>query len=92
MSKDKNEKVEKEPVNIKKEILGWVVTILVAVCMAFILDYFIIVNAVIPTGSMETTIMTNDRIIGNRLAYINSNPFILKLVNIWYQDILLILM
>lgn len=74
MSKDKNEKVEKEPVNIKKEILGWVVTILVAVCMAFILDYFIIVNAVIPTGSMETTIMTNDRIIGNRLAYINSNP------------------
>jgi len=73
-SKTENKETEKEPVDLKKEILSWIGTVAIAVVMAFILDYFIIVNAIIPTASMETTIMTNDRIIGFRLAYLNSDP------------------
>lgn len=48
--------------------------IVVSATLAFLLDKFIIVNAKIPSASMEPTIMTGDRLIGNRLAYINSDP------------------
>lgn len=48
------------------------------VLIAFVVSLFIKNNvvacAVVPTGSMETTIMTDSRIIINRLAYMNSTP------------------
>lgn len=69
----KKENVQ-EPVSLKREIFEWISVIVIAVVLALILDLFIIVNAVIPSASMETTIMTGDRIIGNRLAYINEDP------------------
>ena len=59
---------------LKKEILEWVTVIEIAVILAVILNVFIVVNAVIPSASMETTIMTGDRIFGNRLAYLNDDP------------------
>ena len=40
-----------------------------AVIAAACLNTFIIANATVPTGSMENTIMTGDRIFGYRLAY-----------------------
>lgn len=42
-------------------------TVLLTVIIVFLLTHFIIVNAIVPTGSMENTIMTGDRIIGTRL-------------------------
>lgn len=72
MSKPNDAQTEQK--SVKQEILEWISVILVAVVLAFILDMFIIVNAIIPSASMETTIMTGDRIFGNRLAYINSDP------------------
>jgi len=59
---------------IIREILDWIVVIVVAVVVSLIINYGIIVNATVPTSSMETTIMTDDRIIGLRLAYINKDP------------------
>lgn len=52
---------------------------LVALCaitfvIAKLLTTFVILNGYVPSGSMENTIMTDDRIIANRLAYINSDP------------------
>ncbi|MCR4657645.1 MAG: signal peptidase I [Lachnospiraceae bacterium] len=61
-------------VDIKTEIREWIIVIEIAVILAVILNMFLVVNAVIPSASMETTIMTGDRIFGNRLAYINSDP------------------
>lgn len=59
----KNEK------NIRHTIIVYL-TIAVAVLIAIILLYTqVLMNATIPSGSMETTLMTGDRIIGNRLAY-----------------------
>lgn len=58
----------------KKEIISWVKIFIVALLIAAFLDNFIIINANVPSGSMEKTIMTGDRMIGNRLAYINSSP------------------
>ncbi|MCR4740663.1 MAG: signal peptidase I [Lachnospiraceae bacterium] len=59
---------------ISEEIKEWIIAIEVAVVLAVVLNMFILVNAVIPSASMESTIMTGDRIFGNRLAYINSEP------------------
>ena len=54
---------------IVREILSWVGTILLALVIALFLNHFIIVNANVPTGSMQDTIQPGDRLIGFRLAY-----------------------
>ncbi len=64
-------KVEKK---VKDEIISWVLTIAIALIVAFAINSFVIVNAKVPTGSMENTIMPKDRFIANRLAYINDSP------------------
>ena len=58
----------------KKEILSWVKVMLIAFLVAFIVSHFIIINARIPSVSMENTIKVGDTVIGNRLAYKFSNP------------------
>ncbi|MBE5921655.1 MAG: signal peptidase I [Lachnospiraceae bacterium] len=45
-----------------------------AFAIAFIIDNFFIVNATVPTGSMQNTIMAGDRMIGWRLSYKMSEP------------------
>ncbi|MCR5791182.1 MAG: signal peptidase I [Lachnospiraceae bacterium] len=60
--------------DIKSEIREWIIVIEIAIILAVTLNMFIVVNAVIPSASMETTIMTGDRIFGNRLAYLRSEP------------------
>lgn len=67
------EETEKK-VDVKEEIISWIKMIVVAVIAAFIINSFIIINATIPSGSMENTIMTGDRIIGLRLSYMFSKP------------------
>ena len=43
--------------------------IVCAVAIALCLNTFIIANSRVPSASMETTIMTGDRVIGSRLQY-----------------------
>ncbi len=57
-----------------KEILSWIIPIAVALILGIVIKNYIIINAVVPTGSMENTIMTGDHIIGSRLAYLNKTP------------------
>ena len=70
------EKIErKEKVrDIGKEILSWAGYFIAAILIAFVLKTYIIINATVPTGSMESTIMPDDDIFGFRLSYINSTP------------------
>jgi len=58
----------------KKEILDWLKVILAAIAISFILNNFVIVNAQVPTGSMENTVMTKDRVFAFRLSYLFENP------------------
>jgi len=79
MSDYNNEQLGIEPApNLKVELwrdaLGWAKTILFAVVFALLINNFIIVNASVPTGSMEGTIRVNDRIVAFRLAYLFSEP------------------
>ena len=62
-------KEEEEPFDLKKEIISWIQIIAAAVIIALVLNNFIIANSRVPSGSMENTIMTGDRIFGYRLAY-----------------------
>lgn len=70
-NKSQNDKAapEKEPFDLKAEILSWVQIIVCAVAIALFLNSFIIANSRVPSASMETTIMTGDRVIGSRLTY-----------------------
>lgn len=65
---------EDKKTSILKEIMSWIFTLVFAVVFAYLITRFVIVNAVIPSASMETTIMTGDRIIANRLEYDFSKP------------------
>ena len=57
-----------------EEIISWIKTFAIMFCVALFLTNFIIINAVIPSGSMEDTIMTHDRLIGARFSYWFSEP------------------
>lgn len=59
---------------MKSEILSWIKTIVFAFVLAIVINAFIIVNATVPTGSMENTIMPKDRIVAFRLSYLFQEP------------------
>lgn len=59
---------------ILKEILSYVWYIAIAFVAAFIITHFIIINTWVPTGSMNNTIMDNDKVIGLRFTYAFSSP------------------
>ncbi|MCR5609842.1 MAG: signal peptidase I [Lachnospiraceae bacterium] len=56
------------------ELVSWLKTIAIAGIIAFIINTFILANRTVPSGSMENTVMTRDRLFGNRLAYMFSEP------------------
>lgn len=62
------------PKRVIREILSWIIVLVTAFGLAYFITNYVIVKAVVPTGSMEPTIMTDDKIIGNRIAYLFSEP------------------
>ena len=77
---------EKKKGSFLKELLQWAAAIALAAAVAIIADNFLIVNAQIPSGSMEDTIMPGDRIIGNRLSYTFSDPQRFDVIIFRYPD------
>ena len=57
-----------------REIISWVLVIVMSIGVALFLNGFIIVNARVTSGSMENTIMTGDRVLGLRFSYWFSEP------------------
>lgn len=70
----KDEGPEDEKIDWKKELLSFVTTLLIAMAVVFVLKNYVIINANVPTGSMENTIMPGDNILGFRLAYLQEEP------------------
>lgn len=79
-------KKQKKEKTILREVLSWVYTIAGAVVLAFVITTFIIVNAVVPTESMEDTIKAGDRLIALRLSYLFSDPERYDIVVFKYPD------
>ena len=71
---------------IGQEILSYIKILAVAVIVAFLFTRFIIVNAQVPSGSMENTIMTGDRVVGNRLSYLTKDPERYDIIIFKYPD------
>lgn len=67
-------KKKEEEVDVKKEIRSWILTLAVTFVLVFVLKNYVIINAMVPTGSMENTIMPEDQLFGNRLAYVFGEP------------------
>ena len=63
-----------EAVDWKKEIKSFAFTFLITIAIVFVLKNFVIINATVPTGSMENTIMPGDNLLGFRLAYVTEEP------------------
>lgn len=59
---------------ISGEIFSWIKTIVFAFILAMAINNYVIVNATVPTGSMENTIMTDDRIVAFRMSYLFAEP------------------
>lgn len=80
-----NEKIEQEVVadgadggqqktSVWKELLSWAEIIVVAIVVSLFLTRVVLVNAIVPSSSMETLISPGDRLFGNRLAYKFKDP------------------
>ena len=71
--KDNIEK-EEEEVDWKKEIKSFAFTLLITLAVVLVLKNYVIINANVPTGSMENNIMPGDNVFGFRLAYLTKGP------------------
>lgn len=69
---DKKKKTKKR--NWGAELTEDLILILVVFAVVAFVQRYVIVNAKIPSGSMENTIMTGDRVLGNRLIYHKNDP------------------
>lgn len=74
IEKQKTKKSSKRKNSLGRELLEDVVLVIVVLAVVFILKNYVLINAVIPSDSMENTIMTGDRVFGNRLAYRFGEP------------------
>lgn len=77
---------EKKKNAILSEVLDYVKVIIFAVVFVLIVNNFILINALVPSESMEKTIMTGDRIFGFRLAYEFEEPERFDIVIFKYPD------
>jgi signal peptidase I len=58
----------------KDEVFSWLLTFVVAIAVALLIKNYVIINANVPTGSMENTIMPGDDLFGFRLSYLLGKP------------------
>lgn len=73
--RDLEEEVSKEPKRpVIREILSYVWIIVIAAAGAMLVNRYVLINAVIPSESMENLLMVHDRLFGYRLAYLFDEP------------------
>jgi len=75
-------KNQKKPETIVEHILSWVKTILGAIIFVMIINGLLIASFVVPTGSMERTVMIGDFLFVNKFIFGPSTPQIIPFVNI----------
>ena len=60
--------------SIVREIFEWIGVIVSAVVISLFINFCVLVNAKVPSASMENTIMTGDRLFGSRWSYAFADP------------------
>jgi len=77
LNKPDNKNLDKKSSFKKKvirEIMDWTKGIAIALSIAYVINGYVIVNAEIPSPSMEGTIMVDDRVVASRLSYLLEEP------------------
>ena len=69
-----NNKTEEKKGDMRKEVVSWIRMFVIVIAVVFVLTQFVIINVRVPSGSMENTIMTKDRLIGFRFSYWFDEP------------------
>lgn len=64
----------KKALGVFKELISWVIVVAIALVLGYCLNAYVILKAEIPSGSMENTLNVGDRLLGNRMAYVFSDP------------------
>ncbi len=59
---------------VLREVLSWVEVIVGAFLLSLFVTKVILINATVPSGSMENLIMPGDRLFGMRLSYVFAEP------------------
>ena len=72
--------------SIWKELWEYIKMIIFVVAVVLIINNVLLINARVPSESMEKTIMTGDRFFGDRLAYLFSDPERFDIVVFKYPD------
>ena len=57
-----------------RELVEFILTLVLVAAAVFLLNKFILINARIPSESMQNTIMNGDQVFGNRLSYTKNDP------------------
>jgi signal peptidase I len=57
-----------------KEILSWILVFVIAIAISQFVTRVIILQVKVPSGSMENTIMIDDKVVAFRLSYLFGNP------------------
>ena len=68
------------------EILDWSKVLLTALVITFVVSRTLVANAQVPTGSMETTIMSGSRVLINRLSYVVGEPKRGDIIAFYFPD------
>lgn len=69
-----SEETKNEKHSALRELISWLEIIVIAVIVSQFLTRVVLINSIVPTASMETLIEPGDRLFGNRLAYLFSEP------------------
>ena len=84
--KNKKRKEDKEELTGMAAVWDYLKTFLIIFCVVFAMNKLVYINAVIPSESMQDTIMKGDRVLGNRLAYIKDDQERYDIVIFKYPD------
>ena len=81
------EKSEREkPRPLILEILDYIITLAVVAAVVLLLNKYVLINAKIPSESMQNTIMMGDQIFGSRLSYLKADPQRYDIIIFIYPD------
>ena len=72
----------KKPQTFGETILSWTKTIIGAIIVVMIINGLLIASFVVPTGSMERTVMTGDFLFVNKFIYGPTTPQVIPFLNI----------
>lgn len=79
----KKKKAEpKKPETPKEQFISWVKTIVGAIIVVMFINGAIVASFVVPTGSMESTVMTGDFLFVNKFIYGPTTPQLVPFLNI----------